>query len=624
MKIQDIGHKVENGGETPEGRVSAEEWNAIVDWAKEMDGEDRTGPQGPKGDTGAQGPQGPKGDTGAQGLQGNSGYSGAASELLVVNNLTDGGATAALSAEMGKAIGNKLGSNTITSQMYSIPAASPAYEYNSMTISLQAGVAYRLAVDSNWQYYNVTYGILVIQKVPKSGGDGIDIFDRLKDITKMPAYYEFTAEEGYDYRISARTQAGYSCNITLYTLPYGLIPEVDALKTASANYFDTSTQKLTFDGADLTFVIKEFTTRAGKRYSISVNAFDAYVYGAGYAIYVVQKVPNGSVDGIDIFDRAYTAEAVPRYAEFTAEEGYYYKISIRAKAGTQALVTVREVLEGKDNALAQSTYTYEGERVSFSRNKFLAMPISALRKSYEQSLQGVAIWSNRLVRLSDYGNVLLYDISNGLARATQIATFPLGSYGASNHANACQFVASNSASYPLLYVSANRISAVYVEQLTDSSATLVQTIMVSIAELEASGMNPNIIVGDDGYLWAVTGIPSRDSVVFHKLRLPAIAEGDVLLTDADVVDKFSVASYDNGKLTWQGVKIYAGNAYFVWGTTSTTRGVEVYNLAEKRRTAFIPLNNIMLGEPEDCEIYGDKMLVVDVGNRDAYLIDVNS
>lgn len=40
--------------------------------------------------------------SGVKGEQGNSGYSGAADELEVVNNLTDGGATKALSAEMGK------------------------------------------------------------------------------------------------------------------------------------------------------------------------------------------------------------------------------------------------------------------------------------------------------------------------------------------------------------------------------------------------------------------------------------------------------------------------------------------------------------------------------------------
>lgn len=51
-----------------------------------------------KGETGA---TGANGQNGAQGPQGNSGYQGAAGELEVVNNLTDGGATSALSAEQG-------------------------------------------------------------------------------------------------------------------------------------------------------------------------------------------------------------------------------------------------------------------------------------------------------------------------------------------------------------------------------------------------------------------------------------------------------------------------------------------------------------------------------------------
>lgn len=54
------------------------------------------GPQGPAGAQGKDGVQGPAG------AQGNSGYTGAADELEVVNNLTQGGATSALSAEMGK------------------------------------------------------------------------------------------------------------------------------------------------------------------------------------------------------------------------------------------------------------------------------------------------------------------------------------------------------------------------------------------------------------------------------------------------------------------------------------------------------------------------------------------
>lgn len=44
----------------------------------------------------------------SKGPQGNSGYQGAADELEVVNNLTDGGEAAALSAEMGKQLGNEI------------------------------------------------------------------------------------------------------------------------------------------------------------------------------------------------------------------------------------------------------------------------------------------------------------------------------------------------------------------------------------------------------------------------------------------------------------------------------------------------------------------------------------
>ena len=105
------------------------------------------GPQGPKGEDGERGPQGPKGDDGEKGepgengqdgedgadgaagksayqtwldagnvgstadflasLVGNSGYSGDISELEIVNNLKDGGATKALSAEQGVLLNNK-------------------------------------------------------------------------------------------------------------------------------------------------------------------------------------------------------------------------------------------------------------------------------------------------------------------------------------------------------------------------------------------------------------------------------------------------------------------------------------------------------------------------------------
>jgi lysophospholipase L1-like esterase len=76
------------------------------------------GIQGEKGDQGIQGPQGP---------QGNSGYTGAAGELEVVNNLTQGGATAALSAEMGKVLSDEINglSGGIQKKEYSYKPITP-------------------------------------------------------------------------------------------------------------------------------------------------------------------------------------------------------------------------------------------------------------------------------------------------------------------------------------------------------------------------------------------------------------------------------------------------------------------------------------------------------------------
>lgn len=54
------------------------------------------GPKGEKGETGEQGPKGEKGETGATGPQGPA--------VSVVNDLTTGGTTEALSAEQGKAL----------------------------------------------------------------------------------------------------------------------------------------------------------------------------------------------------------------------------------------------------------------------------------------------------------------------------------------------------------------------------------------------------------------------------------------------------------------------------------------------------------------------------------------
>lgn len=62
---------------------------------------------------GKDGKQGEKGEKGEKGETGNSGYTGAADELEIVNNLTQGGTSSALSAEMGKNIGDYINYNNV-------------------------------------------------------------------------------------------------------------------------------------------------------------------------------------------------------------------------------------------------------------------------------------------------------------------------------------------------------------------------------------------------------------------------------------------------------------------------------------------------------------------------------
>ena len=81
------------------------------------------------------------------GNQGNSGYSGAAGELEVVNNLTDGGATAALSAEMGKTLNTDV--SQLRSEINGIDAGdTSSYQLLSGFISTTGAVSQ----NANWRH----------------------------------------------------------------------------------------------------------------------------------------------------------------------------------------------------------------------------------------------------------------------------------------------------------------------------------------------------------------------------------------------------------------------------------------------------------------------------------------
>lgn len=75
--------------QTSEDYVNWLQWmedQLALRWADAMESGELTGPQGPKGDTGATGPQGPKGDTGATGPQGPQGEKGDTGDPAVLES----------------------------------------------------------------------------------------------------------------------------------------------------------------------------------------------------------------------------------------------------------------------------------------------------------------------------------------------------------------------------------------------------------------------------------------------------------------------------------------------------------------------------------------------------------
>lgn len=137
--------------------------NKLTELSERIDdiGEGVVGPQGPQGEQGPAGPQGPEGP---QGPQGNSGYQGAAGELEIVNNLTQGGATAALSAEMGKVLSEEVAAHFGTKLPYGGAAYTsfPCRLYPGMTIvsmGVSTAVYLKTKDGKSFNVYSVPYTI---------------------------------------------------------------------------------------------------------------------------------------------------------------------------------------------------------------------------------------------------------------------------------------------------------------------------------------------------------------------------------------------------------------------------------------------------------------------------------
>ena len=225
--------------------------------------------------------------------------------------------------------------------------------------------------------------------------------------------------------------------------------------------------------------------------------------------------------------------------------------------------------------------------------------------------QGADVFGNRAFRLHKNGICEVFDIAN-YNNITKLAEYNLGSYGASNHSNCCNFGNELSdTGFPYLYVAGLNNGTCYVEKVSESSAELVQTITL------LEGIAGNLTVGDDGKLWFFYGDNLGSTMYFYKFDLPDVDDGDVTISLSDAIDSWTdtdcteyLAYY------YQGGKIYNGRLYVLFGQSGAgqKRYMLSYNINTHQRVSIVDFTETIPHEIEDCGIRNGRMIVFTNGS----------
>lgn len=244
-------------------------------------------------------------------------------------------------------------------------------------------------------------------------------------------------------------------------------------------------------------------------------------------------------------------------------------------------------------------FTYKGQRLNVRTNQIAGVKQFGITAS---RTQGFAVYGDIAVRVAaESAPTMHYVYSIGPNGFAQIASFVMEGLG---HANALQFapVLEGGQTLPYLYV-AGLSGKCYVLSFNSSyQPTLVQTI--------TAPTNSQVLMGDDGYIWS-SMFDSQNHRVFSKYRHVAVSEGDVTLTDADLVDTWATLETFDSTYTAQGWKIKFGKIWFTYGASlsQNKRGFHVYDIATHECVAVVDLSSYDSEEWEDMDFYDNAILV---------------
>ena len=230
-------------------------------------------------------------------------------------------------------------------------------------------------------------------------------------------------------------------------------------------------------------------------------------------------------------------------------------------------------------------------------------------------MQGFDIFNDVVFQCHDSGDCVTYDLATG----TKIANFKMGSSYSTNHCGNANFgveYPAGNTQFPALYVSGDLTTkACYVENVTASSAELIQTIYFDISPSYTGGQ---VIIDRDRnrilYMQRKNSSIRDLSNMFKicEFRIPALSEGAVVrFTNADVIGEPYELSYYSP--LYQGAAINQGRLLQTHGLCANSFGSMIglmnFNVVTHKFERHIDLTNAFDQEPQAVTVYQNRLIM---------------
>lgn len=579
------------------------------------------------------------------------------SSIGLVNDLKTGGVDKALTAQMGKEIGDLIGIaspvdlSQFTEQNCSLGGSA---WYNSsnvqkhIAIPVREGDKYILgavnyggstAPTNNGWYVFVTdsYNPPVTnnQSIPHVGSDNrisLSIGSEVNlTVPATAAFLILTIVDGAGVRVAWSLSKERTENRSAI---YDELDELDEAVGDLENIVNgEQDESIPFDEGALT------TTAAVTRYyayalrpvkfgdtmTIKLNDYTTYKVGVS-----INKTPEWAADSV--YDTGWRQEdIVLNVPEVGA--GYYLRFAIAKVDNTDitlsqgegaiselSLITSSSGLVQRVDSLISpctripmevlGTSTYVGQKIDVSAHTYSHSKIGTLT-SIAQTRQGFAIFGDYLFQCHNTNaSIVIFKLSTG----TNIQTLTLTA-DANNHANNAGFGSQYYDAgdpFPLLYISSQAQKKLYAYRITGTEGsfaiTLVQTITFNVpynyANVNIDATNERgVIVGYQQNTWQnATG----NKMICCCFDLPSVSAGDVTISSYYNEFSFPFIYAAHG-----GVGRY-GKLYLAFGNTSEgleIGGILVIDYILRNVESFLDLKAVGNLEPEGVGLWDDGMVI---------------